>query len=143
MTRAGDVAERPERETAASVPHEGSGNTRVEAVAAEPRILRPLNYAKAAPGAGARVYDAPGGRKVLVAQVLGQVFMKRPFDDPFSALDTLLRTHRLGGAVNAALAGVLAIRVDRADSADVVWVGLDDELPFGVASPRRGHEHRE
>ena len=75
----------------------------IEAVASEPRILRPLNYAKAAPGAGARIYDAPGGRKVLVAQVLGQVFMKRPFDDPFSALDTLFRTHRLGGTVNAAL----------------------------------------
>ena len=54
----------------------------------EPRILRPLNFAKAAPGRGARVFDAAGGRKVLVAQVLGQVFMKRPFDDPFSALDT-------------------------------------------------------
>ena len=69
----------------------------------EPRILRPLNYSKAAPGAGARAYDAPGGRKILVAQVLGQVFMKRPFDDPFSALDTTLRAHPRGGMVNASL----------------------------------------
>jgi calcineurin-like phosphoesterase len=38
-------------------------------------------------GRGRRLFDAPGGRKVLVAQVLGQVFMKRPFDDPFSAID--------------------------------------------------------
>ena len=51
----------------------------------EPRIIRPLNYAKAAPGRGARVFEVPGGRRILVAQVLGQVFMKRPFDDPFSA----------------------------------------------------------
>ena len=56
----------------------------------EPRIIRPLNYAKDAPGRGARVYDAPGGRKVLVAQALGQVFMKRPFADPFSALQASL-----------------------------------------------------
>ncbi len=69
----------------------------------EPRIIRPLNYSKAAPGKGARVFDAPGGRKVLVAQALGQVFMKRPFDDPFSALDAVLRAHPLGGMVQASL----------------------------------------
>ena len=51
----------------------------------EPRVIRPLNYAKAAPGRGQGVFTARGGQKVLVAQVLGQVFMKRPFDDPFSA----------------------------------------------------------
>ncbi len=69
----------------------------------EPRILRPLNFAKAAPGAGARVFDAPGGRKILVAQVLGQVFMKRPFDDPFSAIDAVLRAHPMGGQAQASL----------------------------------------
>lgn len=67
----------------------------------EPRILRPLNYARNAPGRGMRVFDAPGGRKVLVAQVLGQVFMKRAFDDPFSAVDAALRAHPLGGMVQA------------------------------------------
>lgn len=72
----------------------------------EPRILRPLNYAKDAPGKGHRVYTAPGGRKILVAQALGQVFMKRPFDDPFSALDTVLRTNMLGGLVQAALVDI-------------------------------------
>jgi metallophosphoesterase (TIGR00282 family) len=72
----------------------------------EPRILRPLNYAKAAPGHGARLFEAPGGRKVLVAQVLGQVFMKRPFDDPFSALDPVLRAHPPGGIANAVLIDV-------------------------------------
>jgi len=53
--------------------------------ASEPRIIRPLNFSKAAPGVGARVYNATNGRKVLVAQALGQVFKKRPFDDTFSA----------------------------------------------------------
>jgi 2',3'-cyclic-nucleotide 2'-phosphodiesterase len=57
----------------------------------EPRVLRPANYAKAAPGAGARTFDAPGGRKVHVVQILGQVFMRRPFDDPFSAVDVALK----------------------------------------------------
>ncbi|QMU57207.1 MAG: metallophosphoesterase [Boseongicola sp.] len=72
----------------------------------EPRILRPLNYAKSAPGVGARVYDVPGGRKILVAQVLGQVFMKRPFDDPFSAVDTVLKKHPMGGMVQASLVDI-------------------------------------
>jgi len=74
----------------------------------EPRILRPLNYARSAPGHGVRVFEASGGRKVLVAQALGQVFMKRPFDDPFSALDQVLRTHALGAAVQATVIDIHA-----------------------------------
>ncbi|MEL7088019.1 MAG: TIGR00282 family metallophosphoesterase, partial [Planctomycetota bacterium] len=69
----------------------------------EPRIIRPLNFAKSAPGRGARVFETARGQRILVAQVLGQVFMKRPYDDPFSALDQLFRTHVLGGAVQASL----------------------------------------
>ena len=74
----------------------------------EPRIIRPLNYSKAAPGKGARVYEATRGRKVLVAQVLGQVFMKRPFDDPFSAIDAVLRAHPLGGMARASVVDIHA-----------------------------------
>ncbi|SEM68727.1 hypothetical protein SAMN04488003_103124 [Loktanella fryxellensis] len=72
-------------------------------IAKEPRIIRPLNYSKAAPGVGARVFSDARGRKVLVAQALGQVFMKRPFDDPFSALDAVLRQYPMGGQVQATL----------------------------------------
>lgn len=72
----------------------------------EPRILRPLNFAKDAPGRGHRVFSDARGRKILITQVLGQVFMKRPFDDPFSAIDAVLRAHPLGGAVQAALVDV-------------------------------------
>lgn len=74
----------------------------LRAVETEPRILRPLNYARAAPGVGVRVFQA-GGKRVVVAQALGQVFMKRAFDDPFSALDAALRTHRIGAAANAVI----------------------------------------
>ncbi|WBU57264.1 TIGR00282 family metallophosphoesterase [Paracoccus sediminicola] len=73
----------------------------------EPRVLRPLNFAKDAPGRGAGVFEASRGRKVLVAQVLGNVFMKRAYDDPFSALDTVLRAHAMGP-----MAGVQAVLVD-------------------------------
>jgi len=69
----------------------------------ESRILRPLNFSKTAPGRGSRVYSDKRGRKILVSQVLGQVFMKRPFDDPFSEIDGILRKNILGGGVQASL----------------------------------------
>ena len=69
----------------------------------EPRIIRPLNFARGAPGKGARLFTASAGRKVLVTQALGQVFMKRPFDDPFSAVDAVLKTHPLGGLAQAVI----------------------------------------
>ena len=67
----------------------------------EPRILRPLNFAKSAPGVGARLFNAPGGRRILVVQALGQVFMKRAFADPFAAVEHVLKAHPLGGQAHA------------------------------------------
>jgi len=74
----------------------------------EPRVLRPLNFGKTAPGQGARLFDAPGGRRVFVAQVLGRVFMKRPFDDPFSAIDASLKPVTLGAGAAAVIIDVHA-----------------------------------
>ncbi|MEM8978568.1 MAG: TIGR00282 family metallophosphoesterase [Pseudomonadota bacterium] len=75
-------------------------------IESETRIIRPLNFAKTAPGRGARVFETARGVRILVLQVLGQVFMKRAFDDPFSALDTALMRHPLGGQVQAILVDV-------------------------------------
>jgi 2',3'-cyclic-nucleotide 2'-phosphodiesterase len=74
----------------------------------EPRIIRPINFSKVAPGKGWRVFSATQGRKVLVAQVLGQVFMKRPFDDPFSAIEQVLKSHPMGGMVQASIVDIHA-----------------------------------
>ena len=78
----------------------------MQAIEREPRIIRPLNFAKSAPGRGYRVFDAPGGRKVLVVQALGQVFMNRPFDDPFSAVEAVLKAHPRGGLVQAIIVDI-------------------------------------
>ncbi len=75
-------------------------------IGGEPRILRPINFAKGAPGVGARVFQDRRGRKVLVTQVLGQVFMKRAYEDPFGQIDAVLKKHILGGAVQAAVVDV-------------------------------------
>ena len=72
----------------------------------EPRIIRPLNISKVAPGRGARVFQAKRGQKLLVTQVLGRVFMKQPYDDPFSALDQTLKQFPLGGLVQASLVDI-------------------------------------
>jgi len=73
---------------------------------AEPRLLRPMNYPPGTPGRGAGVFSA-GGRKVLVLNVMGRVFMD-PLDDPFRALEQELGRHRLGATVDAILVDVHA-----------------------------------
>ena len=112
---------------------------------AEPRILRPVNYSKLAPGKGARVYDAPGGRKVLVAQVLGRVFMKQPFDDPFSAIEPVLKSHRLGVSVQAAIVDVHAEATSEkmgmghwCDGQASLVVGTHTHVPTGDAQILKG-----
>ena len=74
----------------------------------EPRIIRPINFAKTAPGNGSGVFMTRGGKKVLVAQVLGQVFMKKNFSDPFSSLESLFNSAKLGHACDAAIIDVHA-----------------------------------
>ena len=68
----------------------------------EPRLLRPVNYPKLsnAPGRGAWMYEAPGGKRVLVVNVLGRVHMDA-LDDPFSAIDRELEACPLGIACDA------------------------------------------
>jgi hypothetical protein len=66
----------------------------------EPRILRPQNYPKGTPGRGVAVFDAGRGRKVLVLNVMGRLFMDA-LDDPFACVERELAAHRLGGTVQA------------------------------------------
>ena len=80
----------------------------LSSIEGEKRLLRPLNFARAAPGRGVGLYSAPRGRRVLVAVVLGRVFMNKPFDDPFPALDAALKTAPLGGGADAVIVEVHA-----------------------------------
>lgn len=106
----------------------------------EPRIIRPLNYAKDAPGKGFRLFSTQRGQKILVTQALGQVFMKRPFDDPFSALDAVLRSHPLGGLANAILVDIHCEATSEkmgighfCDGRASVVVGTHTHIPTGDA----------
>ena len=51
-----------------------------------PRLVRPVNYPKGTPGRGAALVDARNGKRVLVVNAMGRVFMDA-LDDPFAALD--------------------------------------------------------
>ena len=71
----------------------------------EPRILRPMNYAKGAPGKGHGLFPATRGRKVFVCVALGRVFMNKPYDDPFSAVEAALK---LSGQADARIVEIHA-----------------------------------
>ncbi len=69
-------------------------------IAETPRLLRPMNYPAGTPGAGSTVVELADGRKVLVGQAMGRLFMD-PLDCPFRGTADLLSRYRLGTTVNA------------------------------------------
>jgi metallophosphoesterase (TIGR00282 family) len=71
----------------------------------DPRLLRPLNFPRGTPGRGAGVYPAPRGKKVMVLQVMGRLFMD-PLDDPFAAIEAEFSRQRLGATVDAVIVDV-------------------------------------
>jgi metallophosphoesterase (TIGR00282 family) len=62
----------------------------------ESRFLRPANFPAGTPGRGANIYEARNGARVLVANIMGRVFMHPDLDDPFQTAEKLLETSRLG-----------------------------------------------
>ena len=64
------------------------------------RIVRPLNYSSVLAGCGARVIPLDSGKKILVAEVVGRVFMEA-VDCPLQAIDKLLEEYRLGHNIDA------------------------------------------
>ena len=73
----------------------------------EPRILRPVNFPPGTPGLGAHVYTTRRGRKALVVNVMGRLFMDA-LDDPFAAVERALAAHRLGADVDAIVVDIHA-----------------------------------
>ncbi len=76
-------------------------------IANHPRLLRPLNFPPGTPGAGSVLVDLPDGRKALVLQCMGRLYMD-PLDCPFRGTADVLSKYRLGGTVNAIVADIHA-----------------------------------
>jgi len=53
-------------------------------------VIRPANYPKSNPGVGYKIIEA-GTRKVLIINLLGQVFMKECLSSPFTTADEILK----------------------------------------------------
>jgi hypothetical protein len=63
------------------------------------RLLRPINYPQGTPGRGVNLFDARGGRRVMVINPMGRLFMEA-IDDPFAAVTAALANHRLGQSID-------------------------------------------
>jgi metallophosphoesterase (TIGR00282 family) len=51
-----------------------------------PRLIRPLNYPAGTPGRGAAMVDTKNGKRALVINAMGRIFMDA-LDDPFAAVE--------------------------------------------------------
>ncbi len=54
------------------------------------QFLRPANYPAGTPGKGSGLYYARNGARVLVANIMGRVFMHPELDDPFKSAEAIL-----------------------------------------------------
>jgi metallophosphoesterase (TIGR00282 family) len=67
-----------------------------------PRVIRPLNYPPGTPGQGSCVVELADGRRALVVNAIGRLFMEA-LDCPFRGMAELLSRYRLGVTVQAIL----------------------------------------
>ncbi len=73
----------------------------------EPRLLRPVNFINGTPGNGFGMFIARNDKRVLVINVIGNLFMEDS-DDPFQAIEEILVNCQLGLHVDAILIDVHA-----------------------------------
>jgi metallophosphoesterase (TIGR00282 family) len=66
------------------------------------RLLRPINFPEGTPGKGFGIYEARDGKKVMVINAMGRLYMD-PLDDPFSAIEKVLSKTIMGADVSAIL----------------------------------------
>lgn len=65
-----------------------------------PKLIRPINYPKGTPGRGAAMVETKNGKRALVINAMGRIFMD-PLDDPFSAIERELAACALGKDADA------------------------------------------
>ncbi|MGI8526492.1 MAG: TIGR00282 family metallophosphoesterase, partial [Pseudolabrys sp.] len=67
-----------------------------------PKLVRPLNYPPGTPGRGVALIDTKNGKRALVINVMGRIFMD-PLDDPFAAVERELGACALGTGADAVI----------------------------------------
>ena len=71
------------------------------------QIVRPINYSDDCPGQGWQIFSV-NDKKILVLQVLGRVFMKKKFLDPFPFLEDIFSQYKLGVNVDCIIVDIHA-----------------------------------
>jgi 2',3'-cyclic-nucleotide 2'-phosphodiesterase len=99
-----------------------------------PRLLRPLNYPAGTPGRGVGLFPAARGRKVLVIQAMGRLFMD-PLDDPFAAIERELARTGLGS--RGADAIVVDVHAEASSEKMAIGQSCDGRVSLVVGS----HSH--
>ncbi|RCL01523.1 MAG: Metallophosphoesterase [Candidatus Tokpelaia sp. JSC085] len=67
------------------------------------RFLRPANFPKGTPGKGSGIYMTPKGARVLVANIMGRIFMHPDLDDPFETAEKIISPCPLVEQVDAVI----------------------------------------
>jgi len=97
---------------------------------ADTRLIRPANYPRGTPGRGAQVFQTDDGRKVLVINVMGRLFMD-PLDDPFAAVEQIIAAYPLGGVVQAT---ILDIHAEATSEKQAMAHAFDGRITFAVGT---------
>ncbi|HET7847505.1 MAG TPA: TIGR00282 family metallophosphoesterase [Pseudolabrys sp.] len=70
-----------------------------------PRLIRPLNFPVGTPGRGAALIDTRNGKRALVINAMGRIFMD-PLDDPFAAVEREIAACPLGSDADAIIVDI-------------------------------------
>ena len=70
-----------------------------------PRLIRPVNYPAGTPGRGSALIDTKNGKRALVVNVMGRIFMD-PLDDPFAAVERELAACPLRSGADAVIVDI-------------------------------------
>lgn len=70
-------------------------------------IVRPANIPNGNPGRGFMVYELADGRRILIIQVLGRLYMEA-VDCPVQTVDNILKNYTLGKNINAVFVDIHA-----------------------------------
>jgi len=92
--------------------------------ARQERFIRPANFPDGTPGRGANIFTAKNGARILVMQVMGQLFMSA-LNDPFAAAAGLLADSPLGEACDAI---VVDIHAEATSEKQVMGAFLDSKV---------------
>lgn len=87
--------------------HVWDDRTIIPYISQNKNLIRPINYPPGTPGEGSVVWHSPSGKKILVINVMGRIFMD-VLDDPFQALEYCLKNFALGQSIDGVIVDVHA-----------------------------------